>query len=48
MNLFIKVLDGIDPEKSSLYTAWYIQQVMNKNPKEKLISMWLNISQNFC
>ena len=40
MTFFLKVIDDLNPERVSGYTAWYIQKLMNIYTEPEVNYMW--------
>lgn len=45
MNFFIKVLDDINEEKTTDYTAWFIQRVMSRYSAADIRNMWIVVNE---
>ncbi len=47
MNLFIKILDPMDPDRVSSYTAWMIERLMTRYTKGQKDRMWATLQTGF-
>ena len=45
MTFFIKILDGLNPEMVSGYTAWYVQNLMKRYSEKQINHMWRAIEE---